>query len=101
MYIRLLEQLYVFEFSICLAKCDPNVLGASPSSLNGNGSVAVYNGMIVYDSVLPGAVAQLVCNEGYVASYETRDRICLNGTWTEGQQVCGEMILATVEYVLS
>ena len=91
----------MFSISTCSAKCDPNILGSNPSSLDGNGSVTVYNGMVVYDSVLPGAVAHLVCNEGYVGSYEARDRICLNGTWTDGLQICGKMILATIIYVHS
>ena len=76
-------------------ECDPNVLGANPSSQDGAGSVTVNNGMIEYNSVLPGAVAHLVCNEGYVSSAETRDRKCCNGNWTEGLQVCGEIISCT------
>ena len=78
------------QLSTWLAECDPNVLGYNPSSLDGAGSATIHNGVIVYDSVLPGAVAYLVCNEGYVSSGETRDRICRNGTWTKGLQICGE-----------
>ena len=55
------------------------------------------NGVIVYDGLIPGSTAHLVCNEGYTASEETRDRICLNsGEWSEKTQICkvfGEFIL--------
>ena len=72
------------------SQCDPNVLGSQPSSLSAAGSVTVNNGVVDYDGVLPGSMAHLVCNEGFTASIETRDRICLcNGSWSGKIQVCG------------
>ena len=53
--------------------------------------------MIVYDGVMPGSTARLMCDEGYTASEETCNRICLcNGVWSEGTQICekiGEFII--------
>ena len=48
------------------------------------------NGEIVYNGVTPGSTAHLVCDKGYVASQETRDRVCLcNGVWSGSEtQVC-------------
>ena len=47
------------------------------------------NGEIVYDGVTPGATAHLVCTNGYAASEETRDRICLfDGLWSGRAQLC-------------
>ena len=89
---------YILEVTIIhmLGKCNPNFLGLNASSLDGTGSVRVSNGMIIYNDVLPGAVAHLVCNEGYMANVEARDRTCFNGTWTDSIQICGEVILNTV-----
>ena len=71
-------------------QCDPNVLGSRPSSLSSAGSLTVNNGVIDYNGVLPGSMAHLVCDEGFTASVETRDRTCLcNSSWSGKIQVCG------------
>ena len=49
------------------------------------------NGEIVYDGVTPGSTAHLMCANGYAASEETRDRICLYvGLWSGRTQICEE-----------
>ena len=53
--------------------------------------MSVNNGEIVYDGVTPGSTAHLVCDKGYAASEETRDRVCLcNGVWSGKTQICEE-----------
>ena len=52
----------------------------------------VNNGVIVYDGLTSGSTARLVCNNGYTASKESRDRLCLNqGIWSGETQVCTEL----------
>ena len=80
---------YCITFCIIIMytpECEPNVLGSNPSS---QGSVVMNNGVIIYDGVEPGSTAHLVCDKGYTASKETRDRICLcNGKWSGKTQIC-------------
>ena len=74
------------------SECDPSVLGFNSSSQGSAGSVSVNNGVIVYDGVIPGSIAHLVCNKGHVVSEETRDRLCLyNGGWSESTQTCDKI----------
>ncbi|XP_064400235.1 uncharacterized protein LOC135346511 isoform X2 [Halichondria panicea] len=50
---------------VCLVECDPEVLGASPSSQRSAGSVAVPNGVVTYSGVVLGSVATLTCDTEY------------------------------------
>ena len=91
-------------FHLHATECDPKVLGSNPSSQQSAGSVSVNNGEIVYDGVTPGSTAHLVCNKGYAASEETRDRTCLcNGVWSGNAQICEEIgkLLFKHDYNLS
>ena len=74
------------------AKCDPGDLGDDPSSSSAAGFVKVNNGAIVYNGVRSGSTAHLLCNYGYTASDETRDRVCLShGEWSGQAEVCMEL----------
>ncbi len=74
--------------NVCLTECDPEVLGPSPSSRGGPGTVGVANGIVTYNGVTSGSVATLSCDIGSSIA-NNYSRTCMSdGHWSEGTLTC-------------
>ena len=57
--------------------------------MSSSGTAVISNGVIEYDGVVVGSVANLVCNEGYTPGVNSSNRTCMNdGKWSGMNQTC-------------
>ena len=70
--------------------CDSAELGGSPSSMSSSGTADTSNGRVIYNGVVVGSVANLICNDGYIPKeIDSSNRSCMsNGKWSGSTQTC-------------
>ena len=69
--------------------CDSAELGGSPSSVSSSGTAVASHGKIVYNGVVNGSVANLICNDGYIPASDSSNRTCMSdGKWSGSVQTC-------------
>ena len=57
--------------------------------MSSSGKAVTSNGVIEYDGVVVGSVANLTCNEGYTPGENSSIRTCMNnGKWSGMNQTC-------------
>ena len=71
------------------ATCDPAELGGNYTSVNSFGRATISNGVTVYNGVIVGSTAYLLCDEDFIPSVNSSNRTCMSdGLWSGSLQNC-------------